>query len=57
MSTKVNTSQASKDKVIEKLSNAKLKTPPVRKAFVLTREDRMGRATLEKSKMLLGQQG
>jgi len=58
MSTKVSTSQAAKDKVIEKLLKVKLKAPPVRKAYVLTREDRMGRAALRADKvMLLSQQG
>lgn len=43
MSTKINTSQLARDKLLEKLSQAKLETPPLRRANMLTREDRMGR--------------
>ena len=45
MSTKLSTSQVARDKLFEKLSHAKLEPPTLKRAYMLTREDRMGRAT------------
>ena len=45
MSTKLSTTQIARDRLTEKLSHAELALPPVKRANVLTRADRMGRDT------------